>query len=152
VARPFRATPFLEQWPEFSPDGHWLAYGSDESGRNEVWVQAYPGPGPRVKVSVNGGTQPVWAQNGRELFYVEPEPDGRVKMMVAVRLGETFTRPQLLFEGPYLTGGVVRNHDVTRDDRRFLMQRMGTSAAPPITQIILVQNWQEELKRLVPVN
>jgi hypothetical protein len=63
-----------------------------------------------VKVSLNGGTQPVWARNGRELFYTERDPDGRVKMMaVPVRLGEKFTsdRPQMLFEGPYLTGAAL---------------------------------------------
>jgi serine/threonine-protein kinase len=156
TAHAFLATPFIEQWPEFSPDGRWLAYGSNESGRNEVWVQAYPGPGRREQVSTNGGTQPVWAQNGRELFYTEPAPDGHVKMMaVPVTTGETFTagRPQILFEGPYSTTVPVRSYDVTRDANRFLWDRSReASMATPITQVVLVQNWQEELKRLVPTN
>ena len=62
-------TPYWEIRTTFSPDGHWLAYGSDETGRSEIYVQSYPGPGRKWTVSTEGGTFPVWAQNG-ELFYV----------------------------------------------------------------------------------
>jgi serine/threonine-protein kinase len=157
AAHPFLATSSIEQWPEFSPDGRWLAYGSDESGRHEVYVRAYPGPGLKEKVSVNGGTQPAWAANGRELFYTEPAPDGALTKMMAVPVtqGERFTagRPQMVFEGRYPTFNLVRGYDVTHDANRFLMHRIsGDSEVPPITQIVVVANWQEELKRLVPAN
>lgn len=68
TVRPLLASAGAERWPEFSPDGRWLAYGADATGRGEVYVQPYPGPGPRVQVSVGGGISPAWHANGRELF------------------------------------------------------------------------------------
>src|ERR1700676_5576985 len=68
-AEPFLRTPFNEGAARFSPDGRWLAYISDESGRFEVYVQSYPGPGGKWQISTEGGTEPVWTRNGRELFY-----------------------------------------------------------------------------------
>ena len=68
-AQPFLRTPFNESAPRFSPDGRWLAYISDESGRYEIYVQPYPGPGGKWQISTEGGTEPVWNPNGRELFY-----------------------------------------------------------------------------------
>ena len=68
-AQPFLRTPFNETAPRFSPDGRWLAYISDESGRFEIYVQPYPGPGGKWQISTEGGTEPVWNPNGRELFY-----------------------------------------------------------------------------------
>ena len=68
-AQPFLRTPFNEAAPRFSPDGRWLAYISDESGRYEIYVQPYPGPGGKWQISTEGGTEPVWNRNGRELFY-----------------------------------------------------------------------------------
>ena len=67
--QPFLRTPFYEVAPRFSPDGRWVAYLSDESGRPEVYVQPYPGPGGKSQISTDGGTEPVWNPNGRELFY-----------------------------------------------------------------------------------
>src|SRR5262249_54226327 len=64
--KPFLQTPFSLSYPEFSPDGHWLAYVSAESGGNEVYVQAYPGPGEKIRISTEGGRSPVWGRNGRE--------------------------------------------------------------------------------------
>lgn len=68
-AQPFLRTPFTETGPKFSPDGHWLAYASDESGIFEVYVQPYPGPGGKWQISTGGGMEPVWKPNGGELFY-----------------------------------------------------------------------------------
>ena len=70
-------TPFAERHPRLSPDGRWLAYTSDEAGRQEVFVQPFPGPGGRLQVSIDGGTEPVWSRDGRELFYINGD-----KMMV----------------------------------------------------------------------
>ena len=67
---PFLQTPFNEQYPDLSPDGRWLAYVSNQSGRVEVYVQPYPGPGARQQISVDGGTAPAWSRDGRELFYM----------------------------------------------------------------------------------
>jgi eukaryotic-like serine/threonine-protein kinase len=68
-AQPFLRTPFNESAPQFSPDGRWLAYVSDESGRYEIYVQLYLGPGGKWQISTEGGTEPVWNRNLRELFY-----------------------------------------------------------------------------------
>ena len=74
----FLQTPFNESAPRFSPDGHWLAYVSNESGRYEIYVQAYPGPGGKLQISTDGGTEPVWNRNERELFLSGREQaDGR---------------------------------------------------------------------------
>jgi Tol biopolymer transport system component len=153
-SRPFLKTPFSERQAEFSPDGRWLAYVSDESGRAEVYVQPYPGPGVRHQVSTEGGEQPAWARSGRELFYTTPGTrDDTTKMMaVDVTLGATFTvgKPRILFEGPIANTVPVRSYDVTPDGRRFLVPQFKQQPAPALTEMILVQNWFEELKRRVP--
>ena len=143
-AEQFLKTPFNEIYPRFSPDGHWLAYVSDESGQNETYVQPYPGPGEKTQVSTEGGSEPVWSRNGRELFY----RNGDKMMVVDVRAQPAFTAgsPRLLFEGRYeptQTGSA--GYDVSLDDQRFLM----VQAAEPdqaATQINVVLNWFQQLK------
>jgi serine/threonine-protein kinase len=153
--QPLIRTPFLETGPEFSPDGHWLAYASTESGRPEVYVQPYPGPGARHLISTDGGIQPAWSRDRRELFFTTlPSPDGVITMMaVPVSVSPTFSAgaPRVLFRGRYASTPTTRFYDVAPDGR-FLMMR--EAERPPIkpTQMILVQNWFEELKRLVPTN
>jgi hypothetical protein len=151
----FSETPFQEQAPAFSPDGHWLAYSSDETGRAEIYVTAYPGPGGRIAISSLGGRSPRWSSNGRELFY----RNGRQMMSVAVEPGPKFSvgTPRVLFEGGYveeLENTGAHNYDVAGDGQRFLMiapaEGEATERARP--KIVVVQNWLEELKRLVPVN
>src|SRR5262249_13141857 len=95
-AQPFLTTPFVEAAPQFSPDGHWLAYISNESGRYEVYVQAYPGPGGKHQVSADGGTEPMWNPKGGELFY----RDGDRLMAVEITTQPTFSAgtPRILFE------------------------------------------------------
>jgi serine/threonine-protein kinase len=159
AAHPFLVSASDEPSAELSPDGRYLAYESTQSGRSEIYVQPFPGSGRRELVSIDGGQQPVWARNGRELFYRAPGPERTMRMMVVdVRLGDAFTagRPRVLWEAmavryPAGTGG--RTYDVVPDGRRFLMiQQRDPVPQPPITHIVLVQNWLEELKRLVPRN
>jgi eukaryotic-like serine/threonine-protein kinase len=99
-AQPFLRTPFNEGGPRFSPDGRWLAYVSDESDRWEIYVQPYPGPGGKWQISTDGGTEPVWNPNGRELFY--RSGDKMMAVDIATQPGFAAGRPRVLFEGPYV--------------------------------------------------
>ena len=116
---------FNESAPVLSPDGHWLAYQSDQTGRMEVYVQAYPVPGGRVPVSLQGGTEPAWAHNGRELFYRA----GDSLMAASVTLSPTFavTGRRGLFGGTFLGGGNFRDYDVAPDDQHFVMVTGGAA-------------------------
>jgi serine/threonine-protein kinase len=148
--QPLVRTPFNEGSPIFSPDGRWLAYISDASGRYEIWVQPYPGPGARSQISTEGGTEPVWSRNGRELFY----RSGDKMMAVEIDTRSSFSagKPKSLFQGSYLPApALLANYDVAPDGRHFLMLKPGGEEQAP-TQVNLVLNWFEELKRLVPVS
>jgi serine/threonine-protein kinase len=149
-----RMTPFLnskanERYPEFSPDGSWLAYSSNESGRYEVCVRPFPGPGGRWQISKEGGGQAIWSKDGRQLFYRQADQ----VWVVDVRTEGSFSvgKPRLLFEQRDLVGGYpIRGWDLWPDGQAFLMVKAGEVKPQPATEIILVQNWLEELKRLVP--
>ncbi|HET9040639.1 MAG TPA: hypothetical protein VFN40_10735, partial [Gemmatimonadales bacterium] len=110
---------FGESAPALSPDGKWLAYQSDETGRMEVYVRPYPEPGARVPVSLHGGTEPVWAHSGRELFF----RSGDSLMAAAVALNPSFavTGRRGLFAGSFVSGGNYREYDVAPDDQHFVM-------------------------------
>jgi Tol biopolymer transport system component len=153
--RPAGDKPINERYPQFSPDGKWFVYTSNESGRDEVYVEPFPGPSERHKVSTDGGTAPAWASNGGELFYAMEPGGGLVRMMsVDIKLEPAFSagRPRMLFERRWMPGTPYRNYDVSRD-RRFLMLLEGEwLPAPAATQMVLVLNWFEELKRLVPTH
>jgi hypothetical protein len=147
-AQPFLRTAFTEGAARFSPDGHWLAYISDESGRFEVYVQPYPGPGGKWQISTEGGGEPVWNPNGRELFY----RSGNKMMAAEVTTQPSFAvgKPRVLFMGEYGLASVpVANYDVSPDGQRFLMVKPSEQAAS-LSQIVVVQNWFEELKQKVP--
>lgn len=125
---------------------------SDESGRPEVYVQAFPGPGGKWLISTEGGTEPVWNRNGRELFY----RSGNRMMAVDVELQPTFTvgKPRMLFQGEYFASvfpftGTA--YDVSADGQRFLMVKQTEQTAAAV-QMNVVVNWFEELKRRVPTN
>jgi eukaryotic-like serine/threonine-protein kinase len=119
TAQPFLQTSATLDAPRFSPDGRWLAYVSNESGRREVYVQPYPGPGGRRQISTEGGTEPVWDPNGQELFY----RDGDKMMGVKIITQPTFSagKPTVLFEGYLLSRQASPNYDVSADGQRFLM-------------------------------
>ena len=151
--QPFVQTPFFEGIPQFSPDGRWVAYPSDESesGRQEIYVRPYPGPGAKWQISTEGGTEPVWNPNGRELFY----RSGNTMMAVDVATKPVFAagRPRPLFTGDYVVRGTTYpNYDVSRDGRRFLMVQRSAQEHTTPTQIVAVLNWFDELKRLVPTS
>jgi Tol biopolymer transport system component len=147
-AQPFLQTRFNEGAPRFSPDGRWLAYVSDESGRWEIYVQPYPGPGGKWQISTDGGREPVWNRNGRELFY----RNGDKMMAVDVTADPTFSasKPRMLFEGNYQPAAqALPAYDVSPDGQRFLMTKP-VKQAQVATQINVVLNWFEELKQKVP--
>jgi serine/threonine protein kinase/Tol biopolymer transport system component len=148
-AQPFHRTQFDEAVPRFSPDGRWLAYVSNESGHSEIYVQPYPGPGGKWQISTEGGREPVWNRNGRELFY----RSGDKMMAVEITTQPNFIvgKPRMLFEGRYRpTPATSPNYDVSPDGQRFLMLKPVEQEQAAPTQINVVLNWFEELKEKVP--
>jgi Tol biopolymer transport system component len=142
----FLQTPYGEGQAVFSPNGRWIAYTSDESGRWEVYVQAYPNPeGGRVQVSTEGGGEPRWTRGGAELVYRD---DNRV-LAVAIDPGSGEPgSPQVLFEGTYgWAGGNSHSYDVTPDGSRFLMVKTPPESAP--RQVYVVLNWLDEMRQRV---
>jgi eukaryotic-like serine/threonine-protein kinase len=138
---PFLLTPFDERSPRFSPDGKWLAYVSDESGRNDVYVQPFPGPGPKWLVSTEGGIDPVWSRDGRELFY--RHGDQMMVVPVAPRVEFSADHPRRLFEMRFDAGDNGPNYDVSPDGKWFLMLRSEQGPVP--AELHLVLNWFGEV-------
>ncbi len=143
----FLSTQYDERQAMFSPGGDWIAFTSDRSGQDEIYVTAYPEGGTSHQVSIGGGREPIWARDGAELFYRKENQ----MMVVSLQMQPTFDakRPRLLFEGTFDHNRQVSNYDVTPDGQRFVMVRTSDVERPP-TQINVVLNWFEELKRLVP--
>jgi serine/threonine protein kinase/Tol biopolymer transport system component len=141
---------FNERLPVLSPGGHWLAYVSNESGRDEVYVQAYPGPGAIAQISLEGGTGPLWAPDGQRLYY--RDPTGKKVLVVSFTADPSLQvgKPRVLFEGDFrFDYPYGRTYDITPDGQRFLMLQ-NVELPPPPSQFNVVLNWFEELKRLVP--
>ena len=157
---PLRRTAAVDYWPEVSRDGRWLAYGSDASGRMEIYVQPYPGRGTGTLVSMDGGVSPAWHPDGRELFYVTLAPPGAKRRMMAVGFEAgppvQISQPRVLFEfDPHELAGFtcipVRCYDVAADGQRFYATMVTTPPPQPaVTHVNLVENWFEELKAKVP--
>ncbi len=141
--RPLLKSGSSETQPAISPDGAWLAYVSDESGKSEVYVTSHPEVRGRTLISFDGGEEPIWSRDGKELFY----RNGQRWMSVTVSTRPTFDagRPRMVFEGNYLNVSGI-SYDITADGRRFVLIR-GLDA-PPAREIHVVLNWFEELKRL----
>jgi serine/threonine-protein kinase len=149
--QPLVRTPFSETNAELAPGGRWLAYQSNESGQEEVYVRPFPNvANGKTQVSPSGGSRPVWARNGRELFYLSMG----ALMSVSVTTDSTFTagNPKRLFDGPYFFAPLGRNYDTSPDGQRFVVLResSGDGQSTPSARFVLVQNWFEELKRRVP--
>ena len=139
---------YNERLAVFSPDGQWIAYTSDESGRVEVYVRAYSGAGRKYSVSTDGGTEPVWSRDGRELFY----RNGNAMMAADIRFEPELEvgEPRKLFQGNFQPAPWLNpNYDVSPDGERFLMIRP-TADAP--REIHVIVNWFQELERLVPTD
>ena len=143
---PLLATPANETAPRFSPDGQYIAYVSDASGEDAVYMRSYPVPNTTWPISNGGGREPVWAPDGRRLFYRK----GNAVMAVSIRTEPRFSAgtPVLLFEGNYEIGEFDQpNYDVAPDGR-FLMMQAGEAATPTVFHVVL--NWFTELETLVP--
>jgi serine/threonine-protein kinase len=154
-SRPFADLKAPAGSPKFSPDGHWIAYCSNESGMAQVYVQAFPGPGAKIQVSNDGGTDPVWKRNGGELYFRNSDE----MMAVAVSTTPTFTagHPRTLWKGHYShgmstscgpPGATSSNYDVTADGQRFLIIKDEAPDTAFSRQIVVVLNWADEVTRL----
>lgn len=145
---PFLRTEFNESQGQFSPDGHWVAYTSDESGKSEVYVQPFSAgtqsPGGKSIISFGGGNQPRWRADGKEIFYLSPD---RKMIVVEIRTSPKLETglPRSLFEAPIGPSTNMHRYAVTPDGKRFLITTLGeeTGSAP----ITVVLNWTAGLKR-----
>jgi serine/threonine-protein kinase len=153
--RPISSSQFTEAAGKFSPDGKWIVYCSTESGKPEVYVQPFPGPGPKIQISSEGGMDPVWRRDGKEVFY----RNGDKMMSVSVATGPPFRagRPRMLWEEEYMfspssscgiKGPSTTSYDVSPDGEHFLMTKDNDQNLYS-TRIVVVLNWAEELKTLV---
>ena len=136
--------------PVLSPDGLWMAYTSNESGRNQVYITPYERPGGRQQVSTDGGTGPVWSPDQAKLYYMNRNEMLRVEVS---RPELSVGPPQLLFEGGYWRGGAdtdnPRAYDLAPDGKRFVFIQFESEWRP---EFQVVQNWFQELKRLAPTD
>ena len=150
--KPFVNSAFRELHPAFSPDGRWLAYQSNESGNNEVYVRPFPGPGGKWQVSTGGGLFPKWSRNGKELFY--RTEDSKIMVVTYTASGDSFRadKPQLWSPGQFADLGTTGYaFDLHPDGKRFAVLKVpGTEEAAAVNKVIIVQNWFDELKRRLP--
>ena len=146
---PFLNTTFNESWGAFSPDGHWVAYASDESGRAEIYVRPFPGPGGQWQVSTAGGKDPRWRPDGTALYYIAP--DSRL-MAAPIASSGTALQPGLptaLFQARIVGGGTQnislrQQYDVAPDGRFLINVNADESTAAPIT---VITNWNPDAKK-----
>jgi hypothetical protein len=153
--KPFSKTDRPAGAGKFSPDGKWLVYCSLESGRSEIYVQPWPGPGPKIQISSEGGIDPMWRRDGKEIFY-----RNGTKMMavpVTAQSGLRAGKPEVLWTGDYtyglssscgFWGATTTSYDVALDGRRFLMIK-DRDQGMYATKVMVILNWVEELKRIV---
>jgi Tol biopolymer transport system component len=152
--RPWLNTKANEAWAEISPDGKTMAYGSDATGQFEVYLQPFPGPGPRVQVSIDGGTSPLWSHSGKELFFIRRmgKPGARMEEICAADIVPgppiSTSKPRVLFSGKYQTLGGITNYDVSLDDQRFLLVQILPLTDAPITRLHVVLNWLDQMHAL----
>jgi serine/threonine protein kinase len=144
TAKPIIATQYNERVPMFSPDGRFIAYVSNDTGRDEIFIQPYPTTGVKWQISDGGGTEPMWAPNGKELYYRQ----GNKMMAVKLEFGSSlkWERARMLFEGNFASHVNYSRYHIHPKGDRFLMVRQGETAV--VREIHVVFNWFEELKRL----
>jgi Tol biopolymer transport system component len=147
-------TPFAERNGEISPDGRWLAYEANDSGPFEIYVRPFPAVTTgHWQVSTAGGTRPLWSRNGQELFYLAPD-GALMRIRVTGESTWTATAAMKVLDGRYLFGGgfVGRTYDISPDGTRFLMEKESVAGGSTSAgaSLIVVQHFDEELKRLVP--
>jgi serine/threonine-protein kinase len=148
-AKNLLASPYAEYNARFSPDGTWLAYVSEESGRAEVYVQPYPALDARVPVSTAGGREPVWSRDGRKLFFRSAE--SVMEAAVTSTTPMEFAAPKVLFRDTFTrTQGTYHTHFDTAPDGRFLMIENPNQGTVGRQEIHIVLNWADELKRIAP--
>jgi eukaryotic-like serine/threonine-protein kinase len=148
-AKVFLQTQFNERCSRLSPDGHWLAYKSDESGRDEIYVQSFPQAGSKVQVSTTGGDQPVWSRDGKRIFF---RSDGAFQEITfAPGSPPTVSKARFVFRDTFddPQSNTHTAYDVFPDGRFVMIQPTNKSDT---AEVVLVVNWLEELKRLVPAN
>jgi len=149
---PLVGTRFGERMPDLSPDGRWLAYVSDETGRNEVYVRAFPALGDKRRLSADGGVQPAWSPDGQKLIYLgRPSPDSPVVKVIELNAAPgprlTMGPPHPLFETREGSSLSMRAYDLTADAKRFVFVHPIDAEPTAPREIFLVQNWFDELKR-----
>jgi dipeptidyl aminopeptidase/acylaminoacyl peptidase len=143
-ARPLIESAFNKAEAQVSPDGRWLAYASNESGRQEVYVQPFPSLGGKWQVSTTGGAEPRWSRDGRQLVY----SNGNKMMSVEVETKSGFAAgsPRLLFDQPYAHGGPGSYYDMAPDGQHFVMLKVDETKSTQF-ELRVVLNWGEEVTR-----
>jgi serine/threonine-protein kinase len=139
------ATPFTEQFPAISPDGHWLAYVSDESGRPELYVRPLHERAGRVQISQGGATEVAWSRDGREIFYIEPAGTGPQLMVARVETSPQFqvlSRQPLFATDQFESAAPHANYDVHPDGQRFVVVQRAAAS-----EVIIVKNFHLEVER-----
>ena len=148
VAEPLLQTEFAEYHSDVSPDGRWIAYASTESGEHQVYVRPFPNVDEgKWQISRESGAYPVWSPDGRELFY--PRESDQAVMVVPVETDSTFSHgnPERLFDGgEFFGGGVSRPFDLAPDGRALAIRPQTSDSS----LVVVVENWLDELQRLVP--
>jgi eukaryotic-like serine/threonine-protein kinase len=146
--RPLLQTTAYDGSAKLSPDGRWLAYSSNDSGRMEVYLRPFPAPDQRWQVSTQGGTQPIWNPNGREIFYRDDAKMMAVEVTLSTDAVPVLSEPELLFEQSYAYGAgiTIPNYDVSADGQRFLMVKEDAG----VRHLNIVLNWTQELEELAP--
>ncbi len=150
--QPFLRTPAQELRPAFSPDGRWIAYTSDESGRYEIYVRSFPGPGGKWQISTTGGNPPIWSRNGRELFF--ETLDNRIMVADYTAKGDSFvaSRPRVWSETQIRATGAVVNLDLAPDGKRFAVFPMPDPKVEEkgSVHVTFLLNFFDELRRHAP--
>ena len=151
-AEPFASTPANEEDPAFSPDGRWLAYDSNESGRLEVFVRPFPGPGGKWQVSMAGGMLPIWSLNGRELLF--RTPDGQVMAVEYTAKGDSLSigTPRVWTATRIRVNGTFSNYDLAPDGKRLaaVVADDTLNGEAPHPQVVFLLNFFDQLRRRGP--